>query len=491
MIHFLEQKFLAESYINLYKILLDNLQLNPDKVYYYSQSSSVSFSQMHKLSMQLAQQLRDSIQFSRKPILAISLNNNEAILYLTWACLASGICLAFLPPINDSGMVRALMDQIEAEVLVTDLAELQSEPWSIPYETLKNGDYATGKIFDYSVRVANLSPDTPAFIFQTSGTTGAAKWVQVTHKQFLLAIECMKSEGCLTHAIAQVVYITSPLSHSYGLSSLIEYTSVGSSIVLPRGKSPLGAVGDLTDSTLANMITAIEGVPHFYFQMGRLMGRIKLPSLRHIGFGGGSLNLAVVKHISQTYPKLSYSVRYGMTETPSVISHKLFTHPYADDWESSGKILPVYHLRIVDETDEDVPPGKQGEIQIKGACLAWPYYGETDCDDFFSTGDIGYINSQQELCIVGRKSSFLKVRDYRISPEYIESIMVTFEGLLECRVSGMDSGILAEVVPTNNSLSVLALRSFLASKLPSYAIPETITLVKTIPRTLSGKVKRH
>lgn len=478
----------TESSTNLYKILLDHAKSNPDRVYYYNKSGCVTYEQIHSLSSHLAQQLRHDSRFSKQPILAASLNSNEAILYLTWACLASGICLAFLPVISDPAQIRSLMNQIGADVLLTDVAELKNEPWSLAYETLKNGILADG---NHAITVADLPPDTPAFIFQTSGTTGGAKWVQITHSQFLMALECMKSVGVLDHKVDQIAYITPPLSHSYGLSSLLEYTSVGSSVVLPSGNSPLGPVGELIGSALAEIITAVEGVPHVYTQMVRLIERIKLPALRHIGFGGGGLDQMVLGRLRETYPKLTYSVRYGMTETPSVISHKLFSYPYDDDWASSGKSLPIYDLRIVDETDQVVDAGQQGEVQVKGACLAWPYYGETGTIDFFATGDMGYINAKQELCIVGRKSAFLKVQGYRISPEYIESIIATFDGIVDCRVLSVDTSILAEVVPAVDSFSTSALRTFLASKLPNYAIPQTITIVNEIPRTASGKIKRH
>lgn len=477
----------TESCPNLYTLLQDQARLQPEQIYYYGPRGRVSFRQMDEIARQMAQQLGREMQGARKRVLAVSFNNNESLLYLTWACLASGICLAFLPPVRDPASIHALMTQIEAGLLVTDIPELQVEPWSLPYE---NGGRLDKSPELSSYKVA-ASPHTPAFIFQTSGTTGAAKWVQVTHEQCLLAIACMRQVGSLDHAREQVAFITSPLSHSYGLSSLLEYTAMGSAITLPAGKSPLGAMGELVDPTLANIITAIEGVPHFYAQMARLMARINLPALRHVGFGGGRVNPTIVGQLRQVYPSLSYSVRYGMTETPSVISHKLFMPPYPDDWDSSGKVLPIYQLRLVDPTGQVVEPGQQGEIQIKGACLAWPYYGETASDEFFATGDVGYFNAAQELCLVGRKSAFLKVRDYRLSPETIESIITTFAGVLDCRVSGMESGILAELVPASDGFSVPALRHFLAAQLPTYAIPDTITLVPTIPRTLSGKIKRH
>ncbi len=470
---------------NLYNALLD-AKTAPNQAYFYSPHGPISYGQMREMSVWLGQYLRRNVKATKNPILAVSMNDAEHILYLAWACLASGICLAFLPLSRDPAHVRSLMDQLGAAALVSDIPTLQAESLPIPYETLKRGDF-TGE----PISIPNPGPDTPAMIFQTSGTTGAAKWIQATHGQCLSAIESMQRVGSLEHARDQVVYITSPLSHSFGLSSLLEYTSMGSSIILPRGDSPLGAVGELSNPALAGVVTAVEGVPYFYRQMARLIKRIKLPVLRHAGLGGGGLNLDVVNRIRSVYPALSYSVRYGMTETPSVISHKLFTFPYTDDWGSSGRVLPIYDLRVVDETGQVLGTGQEGEIQIRGRSLAWPYYGEEECDDFFPTGDLGYLNADRELCIIGRKSQYLKIQGYRISPEYVESAIGAFEGVLDCRVSISNANLLAEVARGDNSFLARDLLNFLAQKLPGYAIPKSVTFVEAIPRTPSGKIKRH
>lgn len=491
MSHFSKRQLSSWSNKSLYRVLLDWTKSDSDMIYFYSQRGPISYAQAGEISTRLARYLCSNGKFSEKPILAASVDNAEYILYLIWACLASGICLAFLPRTCDSAQMRLLMDQVGASDLVTDIPELLGEPLFMSFEHLANTVFNHNKPVDVAGVVSALRPDTPAFIFQTSGTTGEAKWVQVSHGQFLAAIECLRRVGGLRHAINQIVYITPPLSHSYGLSSLLEYTLVGSAIILPCGSSPLGAVGELQDPTLTNIVTAIEGVPYFYSQMSRLIGRIKLPALRHIGLGGGGVDLTVINRIRNAYPKLSYSVRYGMTETPSVVSHKLFVHPYEDNWKSSGNILPIYELRIVDETGRTLVPYQEGEIQIKGDCLALPYYGETgESCGFFATGDIGYLDTNRELFIVGRKSLYLKNRGFRVSPEYIESVIGVFEGVTDCRVSMQDSGLLAEVVRLDNSFSTQDLLNFLSGKLPSYAMPEKVAFVGAIPRTPSGKIKR-
>jgi acyl-CoA synthetase (AMP-forming)/AMP-acid ligase II len=470
--------------INLCQILWDKAKSVPDKTYIYnSVTEGVSYSKAAAIATKLAGYLRCKGHFPG-PVLAVILDNAEFLVYIIWACLAAGICLAFLPKNRHIRQTRLLMGQVGADALVTDVPELQALSMHIPFDALETA-HTVGHEFDL------VAPHTPAFIFQTSGTTGETKWVVVSHGQFLAAIEGLRRAGGLNHAVDQVVYLTPPLSHSYGLSSLLEYSFAGSTIALPRGFSPLGAVGDLREPSLAGSITAIEGVPYFYAQLSKLSGRIKLPKLRHIGYGGGALVPAVFKLLRAAYPVQTCSVRYGMTETPSVVSQKIFVGRDDEDWTSSGTVLPIYDIRIVDETGTIASRGQVGEIYLKGDCLALPYVGEFDNGvDFFATGDLGYVDECQELHVVGRKSVYLESRGFRVSPEYVESVVVLHEGVCDCQALNYNDGLWLNVVPNVSALSAIDLLSFLAERLPGYAVPEKVRFVEAIERTKSGKIRR-
>jgi len=317
--------------MNLFQILRDSADSVPDRPYLYSRTAEpVSYGEAAGKSAALADCLRDSGQFSQESILAAVVEDAEQLVSLIWACLAVGICLAFLPKNRHPGQTRLLMRQTGADALVSDVKELEALSLRLPAYMPEPARSAEPE----------SAADRPAFLFQTSGTTGEAKWVKVAHGQFLRAIQELDRAGGLDHAAGQTVYLTPPLAHSYGLSSLLEYTSAGSSIALPGGGSPLGAVGDLRDPQLARRLTAIEGVPFFYTQLAKLSGRIQLPELRHIGIGGGAAVPTVFERLRRTYPVQTCSVRYGMTETPSVVSQKIFNGNHGEDWSSSGRVLP-------------------------------------------------------------------------------------------------------------------------------------------------------
>lgn len=470
--------------MNLFQILRDSADSTPDRPYLYGGTrKAVSYSEAAGKSAALAEALRSSGRFSQQPVLAAVVEDGEQLVSLVWACLAAGICLAFLPKNRHLGQTRLLMRQVGADALVSDVAELEALSLRLPADMPE------------PVRAAepeSVTADRPAFLFQTSGTTGEAKWVQVAHGQFLRAIQGLDRAGGLDHAVEQTVYLTPPLSHSYGLSSLLEYTFAGSSIALPGGGSPLGAVGDLCDPQLARRVTAIEGVPFFYTQLAKLCGRIQLPELRHIGTGGGAAMPTVFERLRRTYPVQTCSVRYGMTETPSVVSQKIFIGNHGEYWSSSGRVLPLYDLRIADEAGRPLAAGQVGEIHVQGDCLAMPYPGEPDRgSNFFATGDLGYLDADQELHVVGRKSVYLKNRGFRVSPEYVEAAAVLHEEVHDCQALNDDGGLLLRVVPNGGAVSASDLLGFLAERLPGYALPDQVQWVEEVERTGSGKIRRY
>jgi arthrofactin-type cyclic lipopeptide synthetase B len=95
-----------------------------------------------------------------------------------------------------------------------------------------------------------------------------------------------------------------------------------------------------------------------------------------------------------------------------------------------------------------------------------------------------------ELVVTGRSSSYLKYRGYRLSPEEIESCINTCDGVFECRVLVLDGRLVAEVVCKDAGV-IGRIPSTIRPRLPMHALPEQFQRVDAVPRTASGKIKRH
>lgn len=158
-----------------------------------------------------------------------------------------------------------------------------------------------------------------------------------------------------------------------------------------------------------------------------------------------------------------------------------------EDWKSSGPVLPVYNVEIVDGSGRILERNQTGEIIVSGDCVG-TYLGLSG--NRLLTGDTGYITSNNELLINGRKSLYIKNRGFRVSPEQVESVIASFNGVQDCRVLMVDFKLVAEVV-YDDCISQGDILTFMSTRLPSYAIVDEVVRVESVPRTPSGKIRRY
>ena len=153
--------------MHLYQILQNSAKSAPHRTYLYSGTGkAVSYSEAVAESVGLAEALCSSGQFSQEPVLAAVVEDAEQLVYLIWACLAAGICLAFLPKNRHPGQTRLLMRQTGADALVSDVKELEALSLRLSAGRPELG-HSAEPIF------AEVSADRPAFLFWTSGTRQA------------------------------------------------------------------------------------------------------------------------------------------------------------------------------------------------------------------------------------------------------------------------------------------------------------------------------
>jgi acyl-CoA synthetase (AMP-forming)/AMP-acid ligase II len=474
--------------VSLSSLLIQQERKDPERTYIRGCFGQVSYGETLMLVRQLAQLLILSSGIAGRRSVGICTESPEYIAYTVWATIFADISIVFLPFCQNPDVIRRAMKEASVEVVLTDEPVLLQEAWCLDLKDMLRRVLSADSQPGASVRALPAAPpeSDAGFIFQTSGTAGEPKWVQCEYQKFSTVINCMLHNGTLDHARGQSVFLTPPLYHSYGLSAFLEYTAVGGMIIFPQGTFPLGPVGDLRDSALRDNVTAIEGVPYFYSQLSKLADRFMMPALNHLGLGGGRLDNIAFDKLREVYPAITVSVRYGMTETPSVVSHRVFRSHSREDRKSSGQVLPVYNVEIVDGNGRTLDKNQEGEIVVSGDCVG-TYLGQSG--NRLLTGDTGYITCSNELVINGRKSLYIKNRGFRVSPEQVESVIASFNGVQDCRVLMVDSRLVAEVV-YDDCISQGDILAFISTRLPSYAIADKVVRVEIVPRTPSGKIKR-
>jgi len=343
--------------------------------------------------------------------------------------------------------------------------------------------------------VARGSSDLAAILY-TSGTTGLSKGAMLSHDNLLsnaltLADYWRFSSGdVLLHAL--------PIFHTHGLfvATNIIMRVGGSMIFLPRFD-----VGQM----LAQLprATSMMGVPTFYT---RLLGddRFDRKLVEHMRlFVSGSAPMLAETHVQfEQCTGQRILERYGMTETNMNTSN-----PYDGERRvgSVGFPLPGVEIRITDpESGADVTAGETGMIEVRGPNVFLGYWRKPEKtalelreNGFFISGDLGRVDEDGYVFIVGREKDLIISGGYNIYPKQIETEIDALDGVLESAVFGIRHADLGEAVAAavvllaGSTLDSDQLIHALENSLARFKLPRKVYLLDELPRNAMGKVQKN
>jgi len=343
--------------------------------------------------------------------------------------------------------------------------------------------------------VAREASDLAAILY-TSGTTGRSKGAMLTHANLLSNAETLvqvwqfTKNDVLLHAL--------PIFHTHGLF-------VATNVTLSAGASLIFLPAFSAEAIIANIpgATALMGVPTFYTRLlddpaftGDLVKHMRL-------FVSGSAPLLAETHV-QFEQRTGHRIleRYGMTETNMNTSN-----PY-DGERRAGTVgfpLPGVDLRIVDaETGKTLPQGEIGIIEVKGPNVFAGYWQmpektkeEFRDDGFFITGDVGVIDADGYVQIVGRSKDLIISGGYNIYPKELELLLDEEDGVLESAVIGVPhadfgEGVVAVLVPKPGAkLDEATILDSIKPKIARFKQPKRIVVLGELPRNTMGKVQKN
>jgi malonyl-CoA/methylmalonyl-CoA synthetase len=324
--------------------------------------------------------------------------------------------------------------------------------------------------------------DDGALIFFTSGTTGRPKAVLV--RQGALAANLDALMAAWGWSEEDTLCLTLPLFHMHGLGvGLLGSLWAGGALYL-RGGFDAAFVLNAARECRATMLF---GVPTIYHRLAEATNRDALSSLRLIV--SGSAPLSVELHEAMKAASGSYPLeRYGMSETAMLTSNPLrgVRKP-----GSVGFELPGVRLRLSSEYE--------GEILVQGPNVFREYLDnpvateEAFVDGWFRTGDIGQIDQDGYLSIVGRAKELIITGGYNVYPREVEEVIATVPGVREAAVVGEPSSQWGEIVVAYvvGESDPDTIRTTCSTQLSPYKCPREIRFVDALPRNHMGKIQRH
>lgn len=338
----------------------------------------------------------------------------------------------------------------------------------------------------------------PAAIIYTSGTTGDPRGVTLSHCNLVANTQSIL--GYLGLTAADRIVNVLPFYYSYGNSVLHTHLAVGGSIVLENSLT----YPHLVVQTMAQeSATGFSGVPStFALLLQRVtLADYDLASLRYLTQAGGAMAPALTQRLRAALPRARLFVMYGQTEATARISY-LPPERLDDKMGTVGIGIPGVTIEVRDEADARVPAGTAGEVCVRGDNVMLGYWENPQAtarvlrDGWLHTGDIGRMDAEGYLSLVGRSSDMIKTGAHRVSPLEIEEVLLELDGISECAALGIADEILGEVIKVfivsraGATLDARAVQAHCRARLAAYKVPKEVTFVTGLPRTASGKVKR-
>ena len=425
----------------------------------------------------------------------------EAIL-LYLSCLSLGAVFVPINTANTPHEVEYFLSDARPKVAVVDpkrraaLLHCAREAGVAHLETL--GESGDGSLLDLVRRCEArasgqqaLGPADPAAIVYTSGTTGRSKGAMLTRGN--LGSNAAVLAQAWHFVAGDVVLHVLPLFHIHGLFVAINTAlAAGAGLLLMTRFDAGETIRHL------NECSVFMGVPTHYT---RLLQHPDLSrdSTAHIRlFVSGSAPLSAETHM-QFLERTGHAIleRYGMSETLIITSN-----PYEGVRRpgSVGPPLPGIEVRVAGAVSGE----SVGTLEIRGPNVFAGYWqdaaktaAEFTPDGWFKSGDMGHIDAQGYIHIVGRAKDLVITGGYNVYPKEVEAELDALSGIQESAVFGVPhpdfgEGVTAAVViELNAALSESQIIDAVQSRLARYKVPKRVLLVDELPRNTMGKVQKN
>lgn len=429
----------------------------------------------------------------------------EAIMFYL-ACIRSGIIFLPLNPAYTVDELKYFFDNAAPNLVVCSSASFDKISTICKIVGIKNirtlDKGRIGSLFmglmeqDSNFEDAHCEKNDIAVVLYTSGTTGLPKGAMISHHNLYFNGLALKNywgfeqSDTLLHAL--------PIFHVHGLFFACHCTLLSGAKMYFLDKFEEARVIQYLSSS-----TVFMGVPTYYTRLLASDNFTKACTQNIRLFISGSAPLLDAT-FNEFKNRTGHAIleRYGMTETGIITSNPLEGGRLAG---TVGVPLPGNLVRVVDDNHQPLPIDEVGHIQVKGENVFKGYWRlpektkeEFTPDGYFKTGDLGKIDSNGYLSIVGRSKDLIITGGLNVYPKEIESCLNRIDGVKETAVIGLphhDFGeaVTAVIVSSEQpvSLNEATILNFAKQHLANYKVPKAVLFVTELPRNTMGKIQKN
>lgn len=407
-----------------------------------------------------------------------------------------------------------MLQELAPELATAEPGALKSEKLPSLTTVIRMGDARTAGMYNFEdvctmggdaehAEMERIELDThDAINIQfTSGTTGSPKGATLTHHNILNNGKYVGDGMKFTEHDRLCIPV--PLYHCFGmvLGNLVCICKGAAAVFPAAGFDPLTTL----EAVEAEKCTGLHGVPTMF--MAELdhpdFANFDVSTLRTGIMAGATCPVELMKRVQGELHMKEILIGYGQTEA-SPINHMTATDdPIEKQVGTVGKAGPNLEIKIIDEEGATLPIGEKGEICNRGYNVMLGYWNDdeksaetVDGDGWLHSGDLGIMDAEGYVQIVGRIKDMIIRGGENIYPREIEEFLYTHPAIQEVQVFGIPDDRMGEKVCAwvqtheEGSLTAEDIKDFCGNKIAHFKVPEYIRFVTEYPMTVTGKIQK-
>nr|XP_023880144.1 4-coumarate--CoA ligase-like 9 isoform X1 [Quercus suber]POE76021.1 4-coumarate--coa ligase-like 9 [Quercus suber] len=474
-----------------------------------STGQRVSFSEFISKTQTLASYLQSVIGLSKGDTAFVLSQNLVQVPILCFSLLSLGVVISPANPLNTDSEISRLIQLCNPVIAfstsssahkLSNITTLRFKTIlldSPEFDSMTMSSPPIQKLDHVEVRQSDL-----AAIFYSSGTTGTVKGVMVSHRNLMANVAGSYANRTTERKSPAVLLCTVPYFHMYGYSFILKSVALSECAVVME-RFDLRKMVRATEEFRVNQLALAPPLLVAMAKNDDVTGGCDLSSLEEVVCGGAPLGKDVISAFLARFPRVALLQGYGLTESTGGV-FRTWGAEESVNWGAAGKLSAGFEAKIVNpDTSDALPPGKQGELWIKGPTIMKGYVGDPEAtsatlvaDGWLRTGDLCYIDEEGFLYVVDRLKELIKCKGYQVAPAELEHVLQSHPEIVDAAVIPYPDEEVGQVPiafvvrqPQSN-LDEAEIMDFVAKQVAPYKKIRRVTFVNSLPKSAAGKLLR-
>lgn len=492
--------------MNVSHILRPHVLENPDKAAIVFGGRDISYAQLDSMVTRVAKGLT-RMGYGKGDVWSIFLPSRPELIITYLGAVRAGVTVNLVNAMLQKTEVAYILNDCGCKGILTDSKRLPIvEAARAEIESLKDVMLLDGGLSpDFSSLLASgegefEEPETEetdlCHLLYTSGTTGWPKGVMATHRNI-----CHNATefGKVHFTPEDVIMVATPIFHCWGLvNGTFGMLSKGGTVITVERFFPDQALRDIEELRP----TIFQGVPPMYNLLLKQpdLGKRDISSVVFCLSAATKMPENLIRQVEEKL-RWRYAEAWGLTEVSCVGT----TAPYTETRTGScGKGMADAQIKVIDEHGNALPPGRQGELCVRGTCVTRGYLNKPEAtqasfdeEGWFRSGDVAYMDEDGYAYIVDRKKDMINVGGEKVFPSEVEDMMINHPKIKDIVIVGIPDELKGEapkafiVLREGEALSHEEIREYCKTRMAPYKVPVAVEFIDEIPRLASGKALRR